>query len=108
MAGNTIAVTSATWDAEVLKSPIPVLVDFWATWCGPCLAVAPTLEQVADELAGRLKVVKVNVDENQDLAIQFRIMSIPALRIFKNGQQVGDLGLARSKEQMVSKLQSFL
>jgi thioredoxin 1 len=79
-------VTDATFDREVLKSNVPVLVDFWAPWCGPCRTIAPTVEQVARQYAGRAKVVKVNVDENPRLQRQFQVMSIPTLMVFKNGQ----------------------
>ncbi|MBI1281948.1 MAG: thioredoxin [Anaerolineaceae bacterium] len=86
-------VTDATFDSEVLKSKVPVLVDFWAPWCGPCQTIAPTVEQMAQKYAGRAKVVKVNVDDNPRIAQQFQVMSIPTLMTFKNGsalkRQVG-------------------
>jgi thioredoxin 1 len=85
---NAIEVNEANFQAEVLKSPIPVLVDFWAVWCGPCKAVAPVVEELAKENAGKLKVVKVDVDQNQSLAMNYRVMSIPTLLVFKNGAVV--------------------
>jgi thioredoxin 1 len=82
------AVTDASFEAEVLRSKLPVLVDFWAPWCGPCRMIAPAVEQVAQTYAGRARVVKVNIDENPMLARQFQVMSIPTLMVFKNGQPV--------------------
>lgn len=92
MAGKNIhTVTDQSFDSEVLKSEVPVLVDFWAAWCGPCLALTPTIESVADEQAGRIKVCKVNVDENPNIAAKFGIRSIPTIYLFKNGQNLGQL-----------------
>lgn len=89
MAGNVLDVTDANFEAEVLKSDRPVLVDFWAAWCGPCKLIAPTLEAVASAQAGKLKVVKVNIDDNPDTPARFHIQSIPTLLFFKNGQVAG-------------------
>ena len=89
MAGtNTINFTEASWDAEVLKSEEPVLVDFWAPWCAPCRRIAPLLEQFALDNAEAVKVVKINTDENMNLATGYRIDSIPTLILFKDGQVV--------------------
>ena len=79
-------VTEATWDAEVLNSETPVLVDFWAEWCGPCHAVAPVLDRIAEERAGELKIVKVNIDEEQGLAQRYGVASIPMMILFENGE----------------------
>lgn len=81
-----IILTDANFEEEVLKSDIPVLVDFWATWCGPCMMLAPTVEEIAKEYEGKVKVGKVNVDEAVELAKKYGIMSIPTLIIFKNGE----------------------
>ena len=101
-------VTDDTFDAEVLQSQSPVLVDYWAEWCGPCKAIAPTLEEVAKEYLGKLKVAKVNVDENGDLSARFGIRSIPTLVIFKDGRVVGQQTGALPKDQIRSLLQKHI
>ncbi len=86
MGDNTVEITTQNFDSEVTASDTPVLVDFWATWCGPCIAIAPTLDQLAGEYAGKLKIGKVNVDNDQALAMKFGITSIPTLLFFKGGK----------------------
>lgn len=88
MSGNVLDVNESTFQTEVLESSKPVLVDFWAPWCGPCRMVVPVVEAVADEYADQLKVVKVNVDNNQNTAAAYGVMSIPTLAVFKNGEMV--------------------
>ncbi len=88
MSKNVIHVTDANFEAEVLKSDQPFLLDFWATWCGPCLAIAPHVEAIANEYAGQAKVGKLDVDQNNSTAAKFGIRSIPTLILFKNGQPV--------------------
>ena len=95
-----ITITSANFEAEVLHSDIPVLLDFWATWCGPCRMIAPALSQIAEEQAGKIKVGKVNVDEEMELAVKFGITSIPTLIVFKNGQITNQALGAMPKEQI--------
>ena len=97
-----ITLTKENFQAEVLQSDIPVLVDFWATWCGPCMALAPTLEEIAAEYEGKVKIGKVNVDEEEELAQLFRIFSIPTLKLFRNGQHARTVIGLRSKEEIVS------
>lgn len=87
---STLAVTDATFDAEVRKSTVPVVVDFWAEWCGPCKQIGPSLEELSTHYAGRVKIVKVNVDENPDLPAQLGVRGIPALFLFKDGQVVSN------------------
>jgi len=90
-AGKTIDVTDESFETEVLESDVPVLVDYWAPWCGPCRMAAPVLEKIADEYEGRLKVCKLNVDENREIATQHRIMSIPTMFLFKDGAMVDQI-----------------
>jgi thioredoxin 1 len=96
----TTAVTDATFDNEVKKAGVPVLVDFWAEWCGPCRMVAPILEDLAKELAGQIKIVKVDVDNNQGVAAAYNIRSIPSLLLFKNGQVISQKLGAMPKHQL--------
>jgi len=93
-------ITDANFETEVLNSEIPVMVDFWAPWCGPCRALAPVIDQVAEEYTGKVKVVKLNTDENPESAVKFRITSIPNLIIFKQGKPVDQLIGAVSKEKI--------
>lgn len=86
-----LALSSAQFEEKVLKSDVPVLIDFWAPWCGPCKAIGPTIEQLATEYEGKAKIFKVDVDENPDLAQQYNIMSIPALLLFKDGKEAGKI-----------------
>jgi thioredoxin 1 len=107
MAGSIGHVTSQTWQAEVATSSVPVLVDFWAEWCGPCKAIAPVLEELAGELAGKLKIMKVNVDESPDLAQQFGIRSIPTLLVFKAGTIAAQMVGAMPKAALKAKLEAL-
>jgi thioredoxin 1 len=105
---NVVHVTAENWQSEVIDSQTPVLVDFWAPWCGPCKAIAPELEKVASELTGRLKVAKVNVDEAPDLAGQFGIRSIPTLLIMKSGNVQQQMVGAMSATALKAKVEPFL
>ncbi len=105
---QAVHIDASNWKSEVLDSPIPVLVDFWAEWCGPCRAIAPILEELAAELKGKLKIAKVNVDESPDIAAQFGIRSIPTLLIFKGGAVQQQMVGAMPKSVLKDKLESFI
>lgn len=102
-----IEVSEATFEAEVIKSSQPVLVDFWAPWCGPCKMLAPVLEEIAQEQAARLKVVKVNVDDNPGLAERYRVQAIPTLLYFSNGEVKASSTGATSKKSILAKFEGL-
>jgi thioredoxin 1 len=105
---NAVAVTDASFDQEVLRSEVPVLVDFWAAWCGPCRIVAPTMDQLSVEYAGKLKVVKVDVDQNIEVSSRYGVMSIPTIMLFKGGQAVEKMIGALPKPALLAKIQPHL
>lgn len=103
-----LAVTEETFEQEVSKAELPVLVDFWAEWCGPCRMVAPIVEELAGEYAGRVKVVKIDVDDNQRLAMRYSIMSIPTLGVFKGGELVERIVGFMPKQELKRRLDGAL
>jgi len=101
---SLVHLNEKNFDQEVVKSALPVLVDFWAEWCGPCKMISPIIDEIANEMNGKLKVAKVNVDEAQELAAKFNVMSIPTLLVFKGGEPVAQMVGAMSKDSLLQKL----
>jgi thioredoxin 1 len=108
VAANITDVTDNNFQAEVIEHDKPVLVDFWAPWCGPCRVIAPSLEEIADEQADSLRIVKLNVDENQQTAARYGVMSIPTLLVFKNGEVAKTIVGALPKKRLVQELEPAL
>ena len=108
MSANIMEATDANWKDEVLESSEPVLVDFWAVWCAPCRMVAPVVEAIAEEYSGKLKVVKLNVDENQQTAVKYQVMSIPTLAFFDDGQLVKTVVGFRPKEELAKEVDQVI
>ncbi len=105
---NVVAVNESNFDAEVVNNEAPVLVDFWAEWCGPCKMIAPILDEIANEKGSAIKVAKVNVDENQGLSSKFGIRAIPTLLLFKNGSVREQIVGMTSKRDLIAKLEALV
>jgi len=108
MAENMNTLTDATFDEQIGSAAEPVIVDFWAEWCGPCKMIAPILGEIAEEQAGKLQVAKLNVDDNPDTARRFAVMSIPTMIVFKDGQEAARIVGAKGKGQLLEDLRPFL
>lgn len=108
MSENVAEVTSAAWDKEVIGHSGMVMIDFWAVWCGPCRMIAPTVEELAKEYAGKIKVLKLNTDENPDIASKYKIMGIPTIIFVKNGQEAERIVGAVPKPQLKAKIDALL
>src|ERR687894_2594029 len=108
MGDATVTVSDATFDEEVNGATEPVIVDFWAEWCGPCKMIAPILEEIASEQQGKLQVAKLNVDDNPDVARRFDVMSIPTLIVFQDGQPAKRMVGAKGKGQLLEELSEFI
>jgi thioredoxin 1 len=108
MAEGMVELTGANWEKEVIQSKGVVMIDFWAAWCGPCRMIAPSIEELAKEYSGRIKVGKLNTDENSDVASRYKIMGIPTVIFFKDGQKVDQLVGAVPKSSLKSKIDALL
>jgi thioredoxin 1 len=107
MAG-TIEITDDNFEAEVLQSDVPVLVDFWAEWCQPCRMLSPVIESLAEDYQGRVKIGKINTEDARTTAMNYRIMALPTIMIFKNGEAVNQMGGVQSKERLIEELDKML
>jgi thioredoxin 1 len=108
MAGSVLEFTDANWKSEVLESPVPVLVDFWAPWCGPCRTLAPTIEKLAGEYQGKIKIGKMDVDSNSATPMRYKVTGIPTLLVFKGGQVVEQLVGYRPKDAIAQALNKHI
>ena len=106
--GATKAVTDASFASDVLQSDKPVLVDFWAEWCAPCRKIAPVLDEIAEEMGDKVSIVKLNIDENPETVRAYRVMSVPTLTLFKNGEPVRSVVGAKSKSALIELIESVL
>ena len=105
---GALQINTDSFESEVLKSDVPVLLDFWAEWCGPCKMMGPIVDELADEMGDKIKVGKINVDDSQEIASQYGIMSIPTFIIFKSGEKVEQLTGAMAKEGLIDKIKTYL
>src|SRR4030042_2789060 len=108
MAEGVFEVTTSNWDNEVLKAQGLVMIDFWAAWCGPCRMISPTVEELAKEYGGKIKVMKLNTDENPEIASRYKIMGIPTVIFFKDGNMLDQIVGVVPKQQLKAKIDSFL
>jgi thioredoxin 1 len=108
MSEHVTTLTSATFDEEIAGASEPLLVDFWAEWCGPCKTVAPLLDEIADEHTGKIRIAKLNVDDNPDIAQRFGVMSIPTMIVFRDGEPAKRMVGAKGKGQLLQELSEFL
>ena len=108
MSENIVALSDATFDEHVKSSDVPVLVDFWAEWCGPCKMISPVLEEIAEEQAGKIQIGKLNIDDNLDVTRRFDVMSIPTLILFKDGEPQVRLIGAKPKGQLLEEISAYL
>ena len=108
MSEKIVTLSDATFDEHVKSSDVPVLVDFWAEWCGPCKMIAPVLEEIAEEQAGKIQIGKLNIDDNLDVTRRFDVMSIPTLILFKDGEAKARVIGAKPKSQLLAEIQAYL
>jgi thioredoxin 1 len=108
MAEGVSEVTTSTWDSEVIRAQGVVLIDFWAAWCGPCRIISPTIEELSKEYSGKIKVLKLNTDENSDIASRYQVMGIPTIMFFKDGTKLDQIVGVVPKQFLKAKIDSFL